>query len=372
MLKIGQDESIHSLIYRTHIVNGDSNFSNIITLNGRWTSFPNILKGTLHYYEPVNDSFFLRLLRELGQVAKSDQLFKYPTQDQAYLKRFFSLYSGLSKAKDHSSTINYCIECVREHIKNFGYAVLKVTWLTNTFCNEHNTSLFQIPESNRAGSVKALKSVYLGIHPKNYCTPKYVNKVSTDFRQQYIGTDTKYVAPCLNDEFKTFILKTRYDLPVEISKKAGVKLSHYRTSDNSLIRIFIMEKIYYALKNTQNQLFKEFWSKYAVTKKVNTGVISKKSLVETIIISKKSDCQRCEYLDCSANLLIIKTRQKRNLSRECEQSMQHILYRAYDQGLINLDQYTKHCSQLGNTKRKRYMGLGVHREIFENLLATSL
>lgn len=41
------DESIQSVIYRVHLLNGISDFRNVVDSKGRWFAFPRIKAGTI-------------------------------------------------------------------------------------------------------------------------------------------------------------------------------------------------------------------------------------------------------------------------------------------------------------------------------------
>lgn len=185
MLKIQKDESIHSFIYRSHVVNGVSDFSNIITQSGDWASFPKILKNTLHLYQPIDDSKFLYLLRDIGLAPISDNVFDSPVTYRTHLLEFFGQGDGKTKVSKRATPIRYCLHCIKEHIQKFGYGVIDVTWARNFFCPTHESALHKVKAKNRKEAIEAVSCILRGVHPTKYEKPSSRTDYFSDSRKYY-------------------------------------------------------------------------------------------------------------------------------------------------------------------------------------------
>jgi len=78
--------------------------SNIISNDGKWRSYPSILKGTINLYKPVDERLFLNKLRKLGVAVTSNRIFENLTEYRDGLEIFFGYHNG-------AKTIRYCKDC---------------------------------------------------------------------------------------------------------------------------------------------------------------------------------------------------------------------------------------------------------------------
>ena len=351
MLKVHKDESIHSLIYRTHVVNGVSDFSNIITAKGGWASFPKILNNTLHLYEPIDDSITLHLLRDIGLATITDKTFDDPVEYRNDLEKFFGQYQGNRKIKQVTLPINYCLKCIKNNIKEIGYGLINVTWSRNSFCPIHKTDLHTVKVINRKEAIEALSFILRGAHPKEYDSPSYKSEYFYDSRDYYQQKTCDYIAPCLANELKEFISVNWRTFPKELLDK------NY-SSENYLKQPYMMERIYNASKKYKYAEFDTFWKENASSKTLYTGVINRNLIEQDIFKHSKSDCQRCFHYHCFANLTIIAPYTVPELFYGCIQSMHNIQYNAYSlDRTIDLNDYN-YFKNLSIEKKKELHAMG--------------
>ena len=355
MLRIQEDESIHSLIYRTHVINGVSDFSNIIVSSGGWASFPKILKGTLQFYEPVDDLKFLNLLRDFGLAKITNKMFEDPLAYREDLERFFGCYEGARKIKQKSSQIKYCLKCIQEHIKEFGYGIIKITWSENYFCPIHETDLYILKTSNRRESLEALSDILRGIHSNKYkklsdtseCFQDYKDyRDYRDYRDCRHEKKIDNLAPCLRDVLKKYISMNWKSFP------QGTLDKNY-SSENQVTRPFMMEKIYNRLQESNYADFHHFWSEHAEVKNVHTGVINRSSIKEIIIKNFKANCQNCKYLRCISNLAIISTRSDTRLTKKCELTRSILLDYLENMGISNPEKRMKIMNKMSTNQNMK-------------------
>lgn len=317
MLNVQNGELIHSFIYRTHILNGVSEFSNIITNNGCWASFPVILKNTLEFFKPIDDSIFLQLLRDVGWAQRSYEIFDCPASYRYELGKFFGK-SGIKLNKSMSAEpIRYCLACINEQIEQYGYGTLNIAWHKDEVCKVHETGLFILQSKTRRETTDALKSIYRGIHPKAYSKFKYRKDYFHYPRDYEHGIKVDHMAPCLADAFKSFILQNFRNFSLELLGR------NYR-STSYVTKKVMMIKVYKSAKRNNNKLFLDFWSSAAKPKDINTGVINRKTITEKMYKTAFDNCGNCKYLKCFANLAIIPIKPDVYLIKKCDKDY-HLL-----------------------------------------------
>lgn len=335
MLKVYKGESIHSIIYRTHVVNGISDFSNIVTSTGGWTSFPRILKNTLHLYEPIDDLQFLNLLRDLGLAKITNKMFKQPLAYRKELEIFFGDSNATTKVNQRTKKIKYCLKCIQEHIRDYGYGIFKSIWYFNDMCFLHDIPLNVITESKRKDVVLALAAIYRGEQPTNFSTSLYISESFYDPRKDYHRVVIDYIAPCLEIKFKKFIDTNRSGFSNKVCESVGFAVNNKYFSEIILSQSYMIEKIYNALKVNSEEVFIAFWKKHVESQTVYAGVINRQSISEKLYKEKNSNCQKCNHYSCGGNLSIIKPKTSPELLYKCTSSMWNIGRNAVALGIVD-------------------------------------
>ena len=280
MLKAQKDESIHNMIYRTHVINGIFDFSNIITTKGSWSSFPKVLQDTLHLYKPIDDFKLLHLLRDIGLARITNKIFENPLEYREDLQKFLGQYNDKYGSKQGTTPIRYCLPCIKDYIKKFGYSFINVTWSRNSLCPTHETDLHIAEVTNRREAIDALNCIVRGVHPKAYKKPSYRSDYFHDFREYYHVKSCEYIAPCLDDELKEFIIANWKSFPRDLIDK------NY-SSESYLTQPYMMTKIYESAKNSKYKQFTHFWNNFAEIKYIDSGVINRKAITEKHIKAPK-------------------------------------------------------------------------------------
>lgn len=295
LLNIQKDESIHSFIYRTHVVNGVSDFSNIIATSGYWKAFPKILNKTLHLYQPIDDFKFLNLLRDIDLAPISEKIFGDPFRYHEHLLDFFGQCKYHIRVNTRTSPIRYCLHCIENQIQKLGFGFINVNWTINTFCPTHQVNLHEVTVKNREGTVIALACILRGKHPRNFEQPKYKKKYFEDRRERFRKKKCDYVAPCLADELKILISENIHQLPIDLLGQKHRSIS-YLTTDH------MMTEIYLSAQRSHYKQFQNFWTNFAELKVVSSGVVSRNSVTEEIYKNKKANCLDCKHTSCFSNV----------------------------------------------------------------------
>ena len=328
MLKIHKNESIHSYVYRTHVVNGVSSFSNIITSKGLWVAFPKILKGSLHLYKPVDDLKFLNLLRDFGLAYKTNDIFTNPASYRDELERFFGINKRKMGTRQRAFPITYCLECIKNYIQDIGHGIINIDWYQNSYCSIHNMKLHVAKVNNREQAVAALNFILKGKHPEAYesltCKAGYI----LDPRKAPQKHVYDYFLPCLVDDFENWITQ---NFKVFSKELLGAQYSSVRF----VTQPHMMKKIYYSAKEKEHQGFTGFFNQSSKVKYLESGAINRRAITEKAYKSKTSECHNCEYTSCFANLAIISTRTDIRLTRRCELNHMILLDYLKDMGVSN-------------------------------------
>jgi len=305
MLTLQDDESIHSLIFRTHKINGISDFSNIINAKGIWNYLPRIIKDTLNFYEPIDEAVILNLLREIKLAAPTTRMFNNPTNYRVDLQYFFNTGGVRTSRTNHYEGVNYCLPCMQEQIKTLGFAYFKNIWCRIEFCHSHNIPLTYIPKKSRSNTLPNLDIILRGLHPTEYF--KYRWNVQHDTKYDVIIPeyhDTKYdviipeyyIAKCLAEKLGDYILTNKHLVSeateLYMSKLISNKFNFDRLTKVNIVRDYILENICISLQKKQPHFLLDFHSLFSVDMPRYGGVINNKQL--------KEPCYKLADLECSA------------------------------------------------------------------------
>jgi hypothetical protein len=207
MLDRVEGESLYSIIYRTHVLHGISDFSNILTVQGRWESFPRILDGTIQYFEPIDEQVIFNCLMEANLTSYTNKVFVLPTSFLKDIKAvLYKNYRPPIKYQRNKEKIKYCINCIHEHINEYGFAIHKQSWIGSSYCEVHKKNLTCISSYDRFHSLSALTSIFLGkpvvlIDEEE----KIISNVKTQDNTFFDNNSTKqipYLAPCIKNFFE--------------------------------------------------------------------------------------------------------------------------------------------------------------------------
>lgn len=347
---INQGETIYSFAFRLQAALGLSNYSNIINPNGYWLRFPKVLKDTIFVYRFYDERDLVQLLRNTG-IAKNQSTFnennitdvyrdptKYMEELHAFLKtKGAKLPAGLSRE------IRFCTECIREQVSKYGTGFFKGEWYVTTTCTIHNKSLFKIPSSNRADSINQIKSILKGITPK--CSQELtldtweIRYESNRIQALLENNSIIPLAPCMQSSFDKWLIGRCESFPNELVEKLGIhhnkNIENFKKTDKFKHYIKYQKNknlIYDHLTVSHYKPLKDFLNEIAKEVNVSNGVFHKLNLTEKLYKLKQDDCQRCylrkslryAFIDCSADLMITRTRDLKIINQSGHFSQQVI------------------------------------------------
>lgn len=294
MLKLHRDELIHSFIYRTQVINGITDFSNIITKKGGWSSFPKIHKGTLHLYNSIDEQKLLYALRCIDLARITRDLFSDPFSYRKDIKKFLRLDFNSIRTKMRTISIKYCLNCIKNDLKEYGYGVMRLSWEGGRICPIHNSKILVAIAMSRTEAIKALHYILRGMHPYKYEAVSYMTRKFHMIGEYGHQKTCEYIAPCLENDFEKFIEEHWQDFHYILFNK-------YYSSPEYLKETHMMRDIYQLAKALKYERFINFWRDTSEIKRVYTGVINSESLTEDISKSINGNCQNCKFTNCFEN-----------------------------------------------------------------------
>lgn len=302
MLSIQENESIHSLIFRTHVLNGVSIFNNVVTSKGLWHRYPSILESTLHFYDPVQDDIFFRLLNGINYFSEKNSIFSLSQDGYGELSDFFSGSKRQSTYKEDFE-IKFCSACFSEQLSIKGFTHFKNSWLFDSHCDVHGFELNELDESTYAKCVKSLVNIYK------------LEKVNTRKPSRKTFNETKKsqspsLAPCMGEELYKYSILRINDFP----KSA---FSTQTVSVDMLRQPVVLERIFQTLLNEIHSCYFELM-KLSNDVTIGGGYINKNSIPITLIKATKSNCYNCRYSSCLANKTIKYALVNDSLAMNCE------------------------------------------------------
>tara|TARA_R110002033_G_scaffold170825_2_gene214391 strand:- start:537 stop:1601 length:1065 start_codon:yes stop_codon:yes gene_type:complete len=309
LLTIQKDESIYSLIFRTHVVNGVSNFSNIITTKGLWDCSPSILKSTLQFYQPVKDSLFYELLKKISFFSNEHDMFTLSQMGASELRYFFT-DEPRNLFKRGGFSIRYCQFCISEQLNKLGFFYFKNSWLKETECENHNEILVQINATTYSKCLKVLAKIH---------QIKSTSQKGNHCKKQRKATQLKreHFAPCMAIAmYKHLSYRVGY-----FPKKAY----QYQVMSHDLLRQpHVLQHVYETIKKERHYSYFEVM-KFSEPYTFSVGWVNKSSIPISIYKLKRSNCSNCQYSSCSANQTIEYAKEYFPLLKKCEHNNELLL-----------------------------------------------
>ncbi|SGZ03432.1 hypothetical protein [Moritella viscosa] len=247
-------------------------------------SFPKISKGTFEFYKNTNDVEILSMLQTIGVAEHVEHSFEDPTVYFSDLKQFFLLAKYQTGSKKNTQEIKYCLQCTQSSIVDNGFVYIHKDWYEGTYCYKHDCTLSIVLKTSKKASISALHDIFMGKHAVNssFCEVETIPPL----KKEIIARQGNYLAPCLVNTFKSFILDKNNKHPDDLFNK-----NYY--SDSNLHQRHVLYKLYNSLEKSEHPVYMNFLSKNAKAKVINMGVIRSDSLREIVFKDKMSSCLDC-------------------------------------------------------------------------------
>lgn len=290
---IFQDESFYSFLFRTQLVYGYLDFSNIFRANGMVRTTITVKEELLPVYRRINKkSLYLMINRSKREKIS----LQHPYTHLDELNTF--LHQGVVVLTDSIFfDVRFCKECLEECYNLYGIGYLKKEWEHNLYCDRHKKTLSEMTGRLAKSSVDIMMRLILGgqLHEGEFFNfpPSF-----DEWYKKIRGGDIRvfsslYIKPCASSLISNWIYANRYALsamPLEGSKNTEVALLLKAMSDNP--EDFII-KLYNDSKNDNLKHFREFISRTTKVVIENYGVLSDDEFRFKVMKSKFISCMDC-------------------------------------------------------------------------------
>lgn len=301
-----KDENILSFLFRTQVIYGCFNFSNLFSQNGKIKMGINIQKELLPVYRLYNEK---KLYELLGKTYTAEVEFCTP------YKKLYSLGNLLNREKVYCYMVNYvsfnfCIECIEESYKAHGVGYLKQEWFRSGYCNKHKIPLYFVPIRSFSDSIDNMMKLMAGIrpHPHNYrpITERDSFTSVSKHKNQDI-TSTVYIKPCVEKLFIEWI-NEHNDILLSTIQPKGCNYSKSYLLKSVLRHERDYFKIFYLNRHSNNFIsFNEFLSKKTRIIIEKHGAIQEDSFSDSVMKNASTNCLTC---DINLSSLACKMRHK--------------------------------------------------------------
>lgn len=256
-----QDESLQSYVFRTILINGETDFSSVISNDGSWNVLVKIPKKYVIYFQKKSENRLLELIKKNYEQHIRLNFHNNPFYHLEFYKFFFGHFphsfhsETFSKINRRKRAINFCRKCLIEGLKIHGFVYFRSSWDTQNFCNIHKTPLHYLPPSNKSKRVHDVRLILQGKEP---------------------ASAIKYPADGISNEMEKFpenIVSEHFNLPITpclleiVSHKLRRTVSdyHYETNTEHNERNYII----------MNSLFNSLLHKSGVYKRLNAYIINR-------------------------------------------------------------------------------------------------
>lgn len=308
------DETLHSFIFRVCLINGEEQFSDVTNNNVQWLKTLQINARTMKYFADYSDRDFLILTRNSWQAVKNTKMFGNPVEYMSQINILLRKQPIIRRGT-HTYPLRYCIDCIRESIKELGFGYFKSSWHYDfaNYCYIHHKTLTHFNKISKMHNHETLKAILRGEHPagsyslNQYNTQNIEKNVLTladGLKPNELPSNNEgvmFIAECLKEEIKSFIRTCPFELP----KMALISDSFNKTpiikpyKEHYIFQDYVLAKIIRCLFNEKFEPFISFWQKNASKKIVYCGVVKPTDIYEFLFIHQSTDkCNGCEHFSC--------------------------------------------------------------------------
>ncbi|HHF3121209.1 TPA: hypothetical protein ACPJ19_001268 [Vibrio diabolicus] len=287
-LRYVEDESVQSWIFRNLVVDGEIDFSSILSSEGDWYNNVSFRKNCPERMTRTRDVELLRFLRNSGLALKFAGKYDNPVD---YLDRIYSIFQPLDCnipkiSADGSIAIRFCPECILQAVQEYGFGYFKWEWLQGLQCLKHGRLLCQLKKSKRETMVltllKVLSGCPLDVRELTNLSVKHtqrLNRVSVDY----------HIMPCFMVDFYLWATMRRNDH----SLGDGFHNWYYQDGRRKPVsRECLIQCYEYYTKFFPEQSHR-FIKERGDIKFVRFGIKQPGSLSEKLLKSSKYNCSYC-------------------------------------------------------------------------------
>jgi len=285
-----KDESLFSFLFRTQLLYGCLDFSNLITFGGR---IRNHLKGQqelIPLYQRINEVLLNSILNDYEPKQTS---FSHPYSHLTIVKDF--LHSGFShRHENRCDSLRYCDMCIEKSYSYYGVSYLKRQWGITKYCDVHKRSLSVFLPVSYENSVESMIKIVSGVlpHPKKIYTYPMAESLSTRGKGKVTRPfSSLYIKPCALLLLRKWIYWNKNELLTMLPKRIGDPYSVELLKDISKYPGTYVEQIYNNRNDDNLQRFNDFVSANTVITIEKYGIIRKDSFRFKVMKARNIQCR---------------------------------------------------------------------------------
>jgi len=155
---IFQDESFFSFLFRTQLIYGYLDFSNIFRMNGMVRTTIIAKEQLLPIYGRINKkALYLMINRTQREKISLEQPYSHLEEFNRFLQQGVAVLTG-----SDFFFVRFCKECLDESYKLYGISYFKKEWEINLYCKRHKRTLSEMTGRGAKHSVEIMTRLISG------------------------------------------------------------------------------------------------------------------------------------------------------------------------------------------------------------------
>lgn len=297
---IFQDESFFSFLFRTQLIYGCLDFSNIFRMNGMVRTTIIAKEELLPVYRRINEKILYSMInRSQREKISLEQPYSHLDEINRFLQQGVAVLNG-----SEFFFVRFCKECLDESYKLYGVGYFKKEWELNLYCSRHKRTLSEMTGRVAKHSVDIMTRLILGgtLHDGEFIAhlplkaelQKIRGRVTRPFSQLYIK-------PCALLLISKWIDEKKHALSLMLPGGEGNIDRAFllkKMSDNP--EEFII-KLYNERNNPNLKEFGVFLSQTTKNVTEKYGIFSDDEFRFKVMKSKNINCLNCSSDKLSEN-----------------------------------------------------------------------
>lgn len=307
------DESLHSFLLRI-IWNYDPTIKpiGVIKKSGGFVYSPFCHKNIEHLFRSYPDHVLLEII-DINETinGENNSIFDCPANYTYRIKDTFFPNKNKNEKRLIYKDIKYCLACINESIKSFGYGYFRSFWEIDNKCLIHHSPLKKIPIINITKTIKSIKMIMKGIEPKGAIEVKIQKKEYKTPVNPDDCLNEKYLFPikfadCLMHPFAIWIIKNKDKFKSNNLKTLAFKaIAEYIDCDNrsNITNDMLIKKrfTYFHLlcSSEEPNMLSDFYLNHVDFLELYLGPREEGVIKEIYSKSKEHKCSTCNLQHCT-------------------------------------------------------------------------
>ena len=151
-MKFLSDETLHSFIIRQALLSRGQlkqcDLKGVVSYSGCWLVFPKLGRESLNYFKNIPEKTIYDYLETKCPSIENNWI--APSTLQLLLKNLFEIDRPnlgsweVSACYPFPSKVQYCLECLKNQLHEYGVCWFKSSWYRASTCNIHQANLMDI------------------------------------------------------------------------------------------------------------------------------------------------------------------------------------------------------------------------------------